>query len=90
MDEAGQTPILLVLLFGEAATEQKYAALAQRGASTRLRGWCGAFEAWLEDRRQNYRPGAYKQAKQAWGRLLPQQGKMPWELTQEDFEQHAA
>ncbi len=90
MDDEGKVPKLLRFLFGEAEEEQKHAALAQRGASERLRRWCEAFEAWLEERRQNYRPGAFKAAGQAWGRLLRQQGKMPWELRQEDFEQHAA
>ena len=84
MDDEGKIPKLLVFLFGEAA------ATAQRGASGRLRGWCVAFDEWLDDRKQNYKPGAFKAAAQAWRRLLGEQGKMPWELRQEDFEQHAA
>jgi hypothetical protein len=56
MDDEGKTPRLLVFLFGEAA------ATAQRGASSRLRRWAEAFDEWLDERKLNYRPGAYKQA----------------------------
>jgi site-specific recombinase XerC len=84
MDDDGKIPRLLVFLFGDAAKT------AQRGASTRLRRWCQAFDEWLAERQQKYRSGAFVVAEQAWRRLLRQQGKLPWELTQADFEAHAA
>ena len=59
MDDDGKIPRLLVFLFGDAA------ATAQRGASSRLRRWCGAFDEWLDERKQNYRPGAFMVAAQA-------------------------
>jgi site-specific recombinase XerD len=82
MDEAGKVPRMLEFPFGEAAET------AQRGASRRLRRWSQAFEEWLAMRRQNYKPGAAKQAVLTWRRLLRERGKMPWELRQEDIEQH--
>ncbi|MEW5872977.1 MAG: hypothetical protein AB1894_27200 [Chloroflexota bacterium] len=84
MDEAEEAPRLLVYLFGEAAGR------ARRGASARLERWCEAFEGWLEELGGRYQAGVTKKAKLAWGRLLRERGKMPWELEREDFEAHAA
>lgn len=85
MDDQPKIPKMLMFLFGEEAAEKTL-----RGASSRLRRWCGAFDEWLANRKQNYKPGAHKQAVQAWQRLLHQQSKIPWELRRQDFEQHAA
>jgi site-specific recombinase XerD len=58
---------------------------AWRGASEQLKGWCEAFEGWLEERGAEAR----KQRRMAWRGLLQEQGKMPWELTEADIEAHA-
>jgi len=77
-------PMLLRFYFGEAAEA------AQRGASERLLGWCRAYDEWLDERKRSYGPNTLKQSVMAWRRLAQQCGKMPWELTEADFEQHAA
>jgi len=84
MDDPPPTPKLLVYLFGEAAET------AQHAASPRLLLWCRAFDDWLEERGRKYRSGASRLAERSWKRLLGQQGKLPWELSQADFEAHAA
>jgi integrase len=83
MDENEKVPVLYSLLFGEGAE------IAQRGASPRLEGWAQAFEAWLEARCR-LTPGTLNKARRAWGRLLQQTGKIPWELQAGDIEAHAA
>ena len=55
-----------------------------------MKRWCKAFDAWLAEQKQKPYPAAYTAALLAWRRLLSQQGKLPWELAQADFEQHAA
>ena len=77
-------PMLLAFYFGEAAEA------ARRGASERLLGWCQAYDEWLRERKRSYGPNTVKQSVMAWRRLAQQSGKMPWELTQADIEQHAA
>ena len=84
MDDPPPIPKLLRYLFGEAAET------AHHAASPRLLLWCRAFDGWLEERGRKYRPGAIKLAERSWQRLLAQQGKLPWELSQADFEAHAA
>ena len=84
MDDPYPIPKLLRYLFGEAAET------AHHAASPRLLLWCGAFDDWLEERGRKYRSGAYRLAERSWQRLLAQQGKLPWELAQADFEAHAA
>ena len=83
MKEVSDIPMLYSLLFGEAAE------VAQRGASERLKGWAMGFEAWLGERREG-RASTVKTARLAWGRLLRQCGKMPWEVEAGDIEEHAS
>lgn len=78
-----KTPELLAMLFGDAART------ARQAASERLLRWAGAMEGWLEERRR-LSASTHKQARQAWGRLMRERGKMPWELERGDFEAHAA
>jgi len=80
----GQGLLLLELMFGEAA------GAAQRGASGRLVCWARAFEAWMGERGERYGKDTVKQTKLAWGRLVKQCGKMPWEMEAGDIEAHAA
>ena len=84
MEEGNKVPLLLEFLFGEAAET------AQRGASARLMLWGRAFDQWIAERGEIYKPSTTKQAKIAWKRLLRERGKMPWELDVSDIEQHKA
>lgn len=84
MVNENKTPILLDLLFGDAAD------MAWRGASARLMRWAEAFDRWLAERAQKVKPGTLRDAQLAWKRLLQESGRMPWELTQADIEAHAA
>jgi site-specific recombinase XerD len=84
MDDESKTPMLLRLMFGEAA------GTARSGASPRLLRWGEAFDGWLAERGSNGRESTGKQARLAWRRLLNRCGKMPWELRQADIEAHVA
>ena len=84
MDQEQNIPMLISFYFGEAAV------YAQRGASRRLKKWSRAFEMWMDERRRDYQKDTVKQARMAWRRLARQCGKMPWEVTREDIEQHSA
>jgi integrase len=84
MEDEGRGLLLLELMFGEAAVA------ARRGASARLMRWARAFEEWMEARRGRYGRDAVKQSKLAWGRLVRQCEKMPWEMEAGDIEAHAA
>jgi DNA-binding transcriptional MerR regulator len=77
-------PLLLTFLFGDSAK------VAQQGASERLLRWCRAYEDWLAERKRIRKPGTIRHSVEAWRRLAQQTGKMPWELTAKDIEQHAA
>lgn len=44
----------------------------------------------MGERRREYQKDTVKQAVMAWRRLVRQCGKMPWEISREDIEQHAA
>ena len=77
------TPLLFTYLFGEAA------ATAFQGASERLLLWASAFEDWLAELQAQH-PSTLVHAQAAWRRLLDQQPKLPWELTQADIEAHLA
>jgi hypothetical protein len=82
MAEEDNIPLLLDFLFGEAADT------AQQGASDRLLRWAEAFDEWIAERGRNYKPDTTKQSKLALRRMLREQRKMPWALSQEDIEQH--
>ena len=84
METENKPPLLLELLFGEAAQA------ARQGASERLLRWCAAFDEWLAELRRSDRRGAAGQALNAWRQLMQQGRKPPWELSHEDLEQHAA
>ena len=74
----GKTPRLMEVMFGGQAER------AWRGASRRMRRWCEAFDGWVGERGAS----ASKQRRLTWRGLLEEQGKMPWELRQEDIEAH--
>jgi integrase len=82
--EDGNIPMLLTFLFGDSAK------VAQQGASERLMRWCRAFDDWLAERKRIRKPGTIRHSVEAWRRLAQQIGKMPWEFTAKDIEQHAA
>jgi hypothetical protein len=84
MEDGNKVPLLLELLFGEAAEA------AQQGASARLMLWGRAFDRWIAERGQFSTPSPIKEAKIVWKRLLRERGKMPWELDESDIEQHKA
>jgi hypothetical protein len=54
----------------------------------RDRAWAEAFDEWMAERGRNYKPITTKQSRLVWRRLLRNQKKMPWEMTQQDIEQH--
>lgn len=84
MDQENKPPLLFSFYFGDSA------ASAQRGASRRLKKWSRAFEQWIGESRRNTRVDTVKHALLAWRRLVRQCDKMPWEIKQEDIQQHAA
>jgi len=74
--------MLLAFMFGDEAET------AQRGASKRLLRWAGGFDEWMGERGKIYKPGATKQARLTFGRLMRSSPIMLWEMKQEDIEQH--
>ena len=82
MDEHQDIPLLFTFYFGDSA------ASAHRGASRRFKKWSRAFDQWITQQRQHYRKDTLKHALLAWRRLVRQSGKMPWQISQEDIEQH--
>lgn len=84
MDQENEVPLLFRFYFGDSA------ASAQRGASTRLKKWSRAFETWMAERKLYYPKDAVQRTVMAFRRLVRQCGRMPWEVTQEDIELHAA
>ncbi len=84
MDEQNNIPLLFSFYFGDSALS------AQRGSSRRLKKWSRAFEQWVEECRRDYRKDTVKHALLAWRRLVRQCGKMPWQLTPPDIDQHRA
>ena len=83
MDER-KIPLLLEYLFGEAA------GTARRTASDRLLLWSEAFDAWLADLRNDHHSETCAQAASAWKGLLRGRRMLPWELEQQDIEDHVA
>ncbi len=84
MDEDQDIPRLFSFYFGDSAVS------AQSGASRRLKKWSRAFEQWVGERRRNTQKDTVKHALLAWRRLVRQCGKMPWQVTQQDIDQHIA
>jgi site-specific recombinase XerC len=82
MNQDQDIPLLFTFYFGDSA------ASAQRGASRRFKKWSRAFDQWVAVRRQDYRQDTLKHALLAWRRLVRLCGKMPWQISQEDIEQH--
>jgi site-specific recombinase XerC len=84
MDTESQNLKMLEYLFGEAAPT------AQRAASPRLLRWCRAFDDWLAEGKQRCQPTTIARYMISCKRLLDSQGKLPWELSKQDIEQHMA
>ena len=84
MGDENEVPLLLEFLFGDAAET------TQHGASARLMRWAEAFEAWLAERALKVTPSSARKSKISWRRLLQNHAEMPWRLTQEDIQAHAA
>ena len=84
MDENQNIPLLFSFYFGDSA------ASAQRGASKRLKKWSRAFEQWMGECNQDYPKDTVQRAVVACRRFVSQCGKMLWEVTREDIEQHTA
>jgi hypothetical protein len=77
-------PLLLELLFPESAES------VLPVVSPRLLDWCSAFEAWREERRQSRPPSDRASVVRSWRKLLGECSKPPWEISQEDIQQHIA
>ena len=84
MEEEKNIALLFSFYFGTSAQT------AQSGASRRFRKWSRAFDEWMEEQRRDYKKDMVKQSVLAWRRLARQCGKMPWEISREDIEQHSA
>lgn len=87
MKQPPPIPRLIQIIAGSNAAGDA-ADQAFRSASSRLLSWSAAFDQWLAELWENYKPSAYKAALQAWQRLLRQQGRPPWELASDDIHAH--
>ena len=84
MEEENIVPKMLELLFGDAA------GAAMQIAPPRLLLWCRAFDDWLAERSLTQKPRTIESLVQAWRLLFHRYHKMPWEISREDIEAHAA
>jgi integrase len=75
-------PLLFTFYFGDSAST------AHQGASRRFKKWSQAFDQWVVQLRQNLSKDSLKQPLLAWRRLVRQCGKMPWQITSADINQH--
>jgi integrase len=75
-------PILLQLMFGEAAP------VSLESASERLLTWARAFDEWLETRKTN--KNMYNASHLAWKQILALVRKPPWAMTRVDMELYLA
>jgi integrase len=82
MSQDQDIPLLFTYYFGDSATS------AQHGASRRFKKWSCAFDQWVVQLRQDLSKNSLKQPLLAWRRLVRQCGKMPWQLTPSDINQH--
>jgi len=82
MDTHPDIPLLFTFYFGDSASS------AHHGASRRFKKWSRAFDQWVAKLRQDLRKDSLKQPLLAWRRLIRQCGKMPWQLTPADINQH--
>jgi integrase len=82
MESGYDVPILLELIFGEAA------GTALRGACSRLLLWSRAFEDWLDEREQAHSKDFRKRLLRVWRRLYRHCHRMPWEIRQADIAEH--
>ncbi len=84
MYQDNHIPPLLSFYFGSSDLT------ARRGASRRLKHWSCAFDRWIDERRLVYPTERLRRDILSFRRLLLPGGKMPWQLTTRDIEQHTA
>jgi site-specific recombinase XerD len=82
MPESPHIPVLLELMFGEAAR------LSMKSASERLLMWARAFDEWLDSRKENKH--LYNDSVRSWKQLLELVQKPPWSMTRADIEGYRA
>ena len=75
-------PILFTFYFDDSASS------AHQGASRRFKKWSRAFDRWVVQLRRDLCKDSLKQPLIAWRRLVRQCGKMPWQITSADINQH--
>jgi integrase len=84
MHPPNDTPLLFTFYFAGSASS------AHQDASRRFKKWSRAFDRWVAELRQQHRKDTLKHTLLAWRRLVRQSGKMPWQLTPSDIDQHLA
>ena len=82
MKQPPDVPLLFTFYFGDSAST------AHQGASRRFKKWSCAFDEWVVQLRRDLNKNSLKQPLIAWRRLVRQCGKMPWQLTPADINQH--